>query len=456
MNATETNQGRTEAQLRAIADRVLAMVTGDAAQVTLHGHTTYLTRFANNQIHQNVGEQDLKVAVAVAFGRKVGRAATNDLSDAALAQAVADAEALAKLQPEDPAFVGFVGAQDLAPIPGAFVERTARFGPEARAKVVGPILARSHALGLTAAGSFQTSAKTVAIATSAGGWNHHVSTMATYNAVVMGTDASGWAADAAIDAGDIDGEALATIAIDKALRAAGPTAIEPGAYTVILEEEAVHEMLSQLARGFGAEEVHKGSSFLAGREGQQLLHPDVSIWDDPTSLAGAPRPFDDEGMPSRKVVLFDKGVAGGPVSDRRTAALLGTQSTGHHMDGGPFWSAGPAASHLFMAPGTSSKAEMLASTERGIWVTRFHYVNQLDPRRTTITGMTRDGTFWIEDGKIVKPLLNLRFTHEVLQALKDVVAIGRDTKLAPNWWGGANRVPALKIDGFRFTGKTTF
>lgn len=456
MMQTDRAHAPTETELRALADRVLKLTRGDAAQVTLHGHTTYLTRYANNQIHQNVGEQDLIASVSVAFGQRVGRAATNDLSDAALAQAVADAETLARLQPDDPEFPGFVGPQAYDPIPGAMVARTAEFGPSERARVVQPILDQAEALGLTAAGIFQTARKQVAIASTAGAWAFHESTLATYNAVVMGADASGWAADARLDAGEIDGVALAAVAIDKALRAKGPQAIEPGAYTVILEEEAVHEMLSQLSRGFGAEEVRKGGSFLAGREGQQLIHPDITIWDDATDVAGLPRAFDDEGMPTRKVVLFDRGIAGGPVSDRRTAALLGSISTGHHQDGGPFWGAGPAASHLFMAPGTSSKTEMLASTERGIWVTRFHYVNQLDPRRTTITGMTRDGTFWIEDGQIVKPLLNLRFTHAILDALRDVVAIGSETKLMPTWVGGANRVPALKIENFRFTGKTTF
>jgi predicted Zn-dependent protease len=455
---TTTNDaiGLGEAELQDVAQRVLRHVTGDAAQVTLAGQSSYLTRFANNQIHQNVAEQDLRATVRVAFGQKVGQATTNDLSDEAIARAVADAEALARLQPDNPEFPGFVGPQAIDPIPEATVGRTLGFGPADRARVVGHVCDGAQRAGLTAGGALSTGLRQLAIATSLGHWAYHQTTLASYNGVVMGADSSGWSEAAHLDAGMLDGEALAAEAIEKCLRSAHPGDLEPGEYTVILEEYAVDDMIGYLARGFGAEDVHEGRSFLAGRVGERLVHPGVTIWDDARDLAGVPCPFDHEGMPTHRAALFTAGVAGEPVYDVRTAARAGRASSGHHFGGGAFWGAGPLASHLFMAPGTSSKAEMLAATERGIWVTRFHYVNQLDPRRTTITGMTRDGTFWIEDGKIVRPLRNLRFTHGILDALRDVDMIGDATKLGLNYYGGGNRVPALRIANFRFTGKTTF
>lgn len=448
--------GRTEAQLREVAERVLARTTADEAQVTLAGQQAFLTRFANNQIHQNVGEQDLRATVRVAFGRKVGTATTNDLSDEAIAQAVADAEALARLQPENESFPGFARPQAIEAVPEATVQRTLGFGPADRARVVGHVCREAHAAGFTASGSFATGLKQLAIASSHGAWAYHQATVAGFNTVVMAADASGWAADVSLDAGLIDGEALAAEAIGKCARSRGPGDVDPGEYTVILEEYAVAELIGQLARGFGAEDVQEGRSFLAGRRGERLIHPDLSIWDDGRDLAGLPAPFDHEGMPKRKVVLLDRGVAGDPVYDLRTAAKDGVASTGHHFGGGAFWNAGTAASHLFMSPGKHTKDEMLAATERGIWVTRFHYVNTLDPRRTTLTGMTRDGTFLVEGGQIVRPLHNMRFTHAALDALRAVDMIGNTTKLGQGWLGGGLRVPALRLHGFRFTGKTTF
>lgn len=456
MTTTNETTALGEAQLREVAERVLARTTAEAAQVTLAGQTSYLTRFANNQIHQNVAEQDLRATVRVAFGQKVGMATTNDLSDEAIADAVADAEALARLQPDNPEFPGFAHRHHVDPVPQATVARTLGFGPADRARVVGHVCKDAHAEGLTASGSFATGLKQLAIANTNGAWAYHQSTVASFNGVVMGDDSSGWAADAHLDAGLIDGEALAEEAIDKCLRSRHPQEIEHGEYTVILEEYAVMELLSYLGRGFSAEDVREGRSFLAGRVGERLINPAISIWDDARDISGIPCPFDYEAVPAHKVVLFDHGVAGSPVYDMRTAELEGKLSTGHHFGGGAFWSSGPLASHLFMAPGTSTKDEMLEATERGIWVTRLHYVNQLDPRRTTLTGMTRDGTFWIENGKLVRPLRNLRFTHAILDALRDVDMLGSRTKLGLNWYGGANRVPALRIKNFRFTGKTTF
>jgi PmbA protein len=297
----------------------------------------------------------------------------------------------------------------------------------------------------------------VAIANSHGQFAYHQHTLADFNTVVMGEDSSGWAAAASLDAGMIDGECLASEAVEKALRSKHPQPLEPGTYTVVLEEYAVLDLLQYLAyKGFSAEDVLAGRSFMSGHDGELLVNENISIWDDGHDVTGIPSPFDFEGTPKQRVELITRGRVGSPVYDRLNAKKAGRASTGHFSGGAAFWGAGPQATNVFMAPGTHSKEDMLASTERGIWVTRFHYCNMLDSRRTTVTGMTRDGTFLIEQGKLVRPVLNMRFTHAVLDALRDVVMVGNETKLEVNWFGGGNRAPALKIENFRFTGKTNF
>lgn len=445
-----------EIRLRDLAQEVLSQVQADDAQLTLRGHNSFLTRFANNQIHQNVSENDLIVTLRVARGSRVGEASTNDVSAEGLRMLISQAARLADLQPPDPAFPGFARQHLIEPIPAALSDRTLGFEPIDRARVVSHVCRDAKIEGLNASGAFQTGVRHLAIATLGGAWAYHPGTWSHFNTVVMGEDSSGWSSDTHLDAGLIDGEALAEEAIDKALRGRHPRDLEPGEYPVLLEEYAVLELLSYLGRAFGAEDVAEGRSFLSGREGECLIHPAVSVVDDPRDVSGLPVPFDDEGTPCTRAVLFERGVAGHPVHDRRSAERASCLSTGHHAAGGAFWSAGPRASHLLMAPGRTSKDDLLQGMERGLLVTRFHYVNQLDARRTTLTGMTRDGTFWVENGRIVHPVRNLRFTYPWLDALRDVEAVGLRTKLGFNWAGGASRAPALRIGRFRFTGKTTF
>ena len=445
----------TQEQLHDLAQRVIKLSSAEAVEVGLVGHTTFLTRFANSQIHQNVAEQDLRVTVRVAFGHKVGTSGTNDLSAEGLAATVRDAEALAKLQPENPEFPGFAPPQAYQPVDAA-VARTLAFSPADRARVVQHVCHDAIRENLNASGAFSTGLTQLAIANSLGLWAYHAYTLADFNAVVMSDDSSGFSAASHIDAGQIDGEALAEEAIDKALRSRKPQELEPGTYTVILEEYAVNEMLGYLASGFSGEEVRQGRSFLSGRHGEKVAHKDISLWDDGHDMSGVPMPFDGEGTPKQRVMLMERGRLGEAVYDRHTAQLEGRASTGHYRAPGPFWGAGVAPQNLFMSPGVHTKDEMLESTERGIWVTRFHYVNRLDPRRAVLTGMTRDGTFWIEDGKIVRPLKNMRFTQGVLDALGDVAMIGMETKLEGSPFGGGVHAPALKINNFRFSGKTTF
>jgi PmbA protein len=204
--------------------------------------------------------------------------------------------------------------------------------------------------------------------------------------------------------------------------------------------------------------VLEGRSWMNGHQGEQAMNPLVSIWDDGLDPGGLPLPFDYEGVPKRRVEIVSQGVVQGPVFDRRTASRAGTQTTGHALspDVPNFMrGAGPIAQNLFLSSGKSSLEEMIASTPRGLYITRFWYTRLVHPRDCVVTGMTRDGVFWIENGEIAYPVKNLRFTQSYVQALAEVEAVGRETRLLKTEYGSrAIRVPALKIGGFNFTGMT--
>jgi PmbA protein len=441
-------------KLKSIADRVLALSSADQTEVLITGDDEHLTRFAVNVIHQNVSETDVTVRVRSVIGKKVGVASCNDLSDAALRQVVESAETVARFQQDNPDFQSLPAPQPVQEV-DAYVEATAACSPEARAKGVGAICALSRENGLTAAGAFSTEAQEIMVVNSLGISAYHRSTSASLVTVLMGDDSSGYGADASADVSTLDPEAIGRIAVDKALRSRQPTVIEPGAYTVILEEEAVADMLFMLGfTGFGALSLQEGRSFMNDRFGEKITGDNISIWDDGFDPRGFVMPFDFEGVPKQRVFLVENGIAKGVVYDSFTAGREpGKMSTGHSLPAPN--TRGPIPLNLFMAPGTATKDEMLASTERGIWVTRFHYTNPVHPVKTILTGMTRDGTFLIENGAITRPLKNFRFTQSILEAFSRAELLSSACKLIKGRIGGIY-VPAAKIHEFAFTGTTEF
>jgi PmbA protein len=260
-----------------------------------------------------------------------------------------------------------------------------------------------------------------------------------------------------MDVSMLDPEVVGQVAVDKALRGRDPIDIEPGAYTVILEEDAMADMLFSLGYlGLGALAVQEGRSFMNDRFGERITGENVTIWDDGHDSRGLINPFDYEGVPKQRVVLIENGVAKGVVYDSFTAGREeGKLSTGHSLPAPNTF--GPLPTNLFMAPGEATKEEMLASTKRGIWVTRFHYTNPVHRLKTVLTGMTRDGTFLIENGQITRPLKNLRFTQSILEAFSRVEMLGSELELTR--LGGGNFAacaPAARIREFQFTGTTEF
>jgi len=443
-----------ETRLAEIAQTVLRASKADQTEVMVTSNDSHLTRFAANTIHQNVSETDVTVRVRTVIDNKTGVASGNELGGAGLERIVRSAETIASFQQANPEFRSLPEPRPVKPV-AAVVERTAKATPMDRAKGAERILKLSRAEGLEAAGAISTDSQELFVANSLGIGAYHRGTVAHAMAVIMGETGSGFGAQASIDFAKIDSEGVGRTAVDKALRSRNPESIEPGEYTVILEEEAVADMVFYLGyMGFGALAVQEERSFMSGKIGERITGEKITIWDDGSDPRGIPLPFDFEGVPKRRVSLIEKGVAVGVVHDSFTAGReQGATSTGHALPMPNTF--GPLPINLFMATGDATKEEMLASTKRGIWVTRFHYTNIVHPVKTILTGMTRDGTFLIENGKITKPLKNLRFTQSVLDAFAHVEALGRELKMVKDEWNPIGTcVPAVKIRGLQFTGTT--
>jgi PmbA protein len=425
------------------------------AEVLLFTDDSALTRFANNTIHQNVAERNSSLHVRAVIGTRIGVATTNSLEAQAVRDAAESACTIARFSAENPDFTSLPSpAASIVDVPEAFSEVTAGRTPKQRADAVTAIIRRAERDKLVAAGAYSTGCAEVAVVNSLGTFAYQQSTSAETTVVVMGETSTGYADRAATNAGDIAFDAVADEACSRATRSAQPRDLEPGEYEVVLEPYAVGEMLDYLAAvGFGATAMQEGRSFMAQRMGQKVAGETITIYDDGLDPRSFPMPFDFEGAPRQRVSLIERGIACGVVYDSYTAARQGVANTGHALAApNPM---GPMPGHLHLAPGSKSLEELVAGIGRGLWVSRFHYVNVVQPLETILTGMTRDGAWWVEHGEVQYPVKNLRFSQSVLEALSTVRGIGRDLKLQPGWFGGS-LVPALHLGSFRFTGKTDF
>ncbi len=442
-----------EEKARSICQKVLSFSPADQTEVLLLGYDRQLTRFANSHIHQNVSESDVQLRVRVVMGKRVGVAVTNRLDDASISQVVENAVAIARLQPENP---NFKSLPQPAPLPEirAFDEKIFSLTPAAKAETVGVICRKARELGLVASGAYSSETFEVAVANSLGLFAYIPGTEFSFNTVIMSDTGSGYAAGISWQLDGLDPVALGEEAMDKAIRSRNPREIPPGIYPVILQEYAVADMVATLAYlGMGALAVQEGRSFMCDNFGKQIMSPLISIWDDGLDLSGLPKPFDFEGVPKQKVVIVENGIARNVVYDTYTAGIEGRSSTGHALPAPN--TMGPLPTNLFMASGSSSFEDMLSSMDKGLLITRFHYTVPVDPKRTVVTGMTRDGTFWVERGEIAYPVKNLRFTQNYVKAFAAAEAVGSGTRLVPTDMGGV-RAPAVKIAEFEFTGVTEF
>ncbi len=442
-----------EKDLKNLADRALALSEADQTEVVTYASNSALTRFANNYIHQNVEQEDVDLRVRAVVGKKIGVASSNDLSDEGLRSVVERALTLARHQKENTDFQSLPSPKPVPEVNG-FVERTARTGPEERAAVVAQICDASSRAGLIAAGAFRTAVSQVAVANSLGVYAHDRDTLASITTVVMSEHGSGHAERVSLDVGDIDGEEVAKEAIDTALRNVKQIDLAPGEYDVVFQEYAVADILDFFAYlSFGAQAYQEKRSFMAGRIGEQVMGENIDLWDDGLAADTVPNAFDFEGVPRQRVNFIERGVAREVAWDSYTAGKEGRESTGHALPAGATF--GPVPSNMFLGAGDATLDEMVASTKRGVWVSRFWYTRPVHPLNVVVTGMTRDGTFLIEDGKITAPIKNLRFTQSYLEAMNRVEAIGKETMLH-RAIAGVCRVPPLKIAKWTFTGASEY
>ncbi len=448
-----------ESRVRETIEHVLSLSKADQTEVVFIRADEQLTRFANSYIHQNMAKEDIELRVRVVVGKKIGVASTNDLSDVALQRLLDSAMTVASFQQDNPDFISLPEPQPIEGIDG-FVERTAACTPERRAQAAKSICLPAREGGLNASGAFATRSFEYAVGNSLGVFAYYPTTLADLRTVIMSDTGSGYAAATSLDVEDMDAEGLGREAMDKAVRSRNPMDIPPGEYEVILEEYAVSELIAYLAyMGFGAQAVQEGRSFMSGRFGEKVTGDKINIWDDGLDPRNLPMPFDFEGVPKQRVDFIRNGVATAAAYDSYTAGKEeGKRSTGHALPAPNTF--GPFPWNMVMEPGEATKEEMLVSTEKGLWVTRIWYVRPVHPLKTIITGMTRDGTFLIENGEFVGPVKNLRFTQSILEALSEVQLVAEETKLGreafmENFIGGI-RVPALKIGKFAFTSATEF
>jgi predicted Zn-dependent protease len=415
-----------------------------------------LTRFANNAIHQNVAERSTHLSVRPVIDGRTARASTNRLSGDAIREVVAEAIAIARLTEPDPDLPPLASPADYQRVERWF-ETTARATPEERARAVAEAIRAVEAAGQTAAGIYSTGQSAFSLLNSRGVLARHTETMARFSITAMAADSSGWAKASACDLATLNPLQLALSAARKAAESSAPRELPPGRYTVILEPAAVLDLVGQMFADFSATAIRDGRSFLKDRIGKQVFGENITIHDDAGHRLQSGAPFDGEGVPRKRLTLVERGVVREVAYSRQAAALaacpLGPAATGH---GFPLPNEfGEAPTNIVIAGGETSLEEMTASTERGILVTRFWYIREVDPYEKIFTGMTRDGTFLIEGGRVTAGVRNFRFNQGLMEMLSNVEALS-----APVRASGEETydmvAPAMKVRAFNFTETTRF
>jgi predicted Zn-dependent protease len=427
----------------------------DQTEAILLTEDSSLTRFAGSAIHQHVAERNQTLILRVVLGKKIAVVTTNRLQPSSIKRWLRKANSLAKVQHSNEEFISLPGPKSI-PEFETFSENISLLTPHRKVKIIKNLLKQVKEKGCKASGAFSNGEVELAVVNSLGVEAYQKFSDLFLHLIVENDRNSGYASFVARNPDRLDVDALAQEAIQKTLQDE-PIQVEPGEYEVILEPYAVSELLSFLGYlGFHALAVQEGRSFFSNRFGEKMVDEKVTIYDDGLDPEGLQVPFDFEGIPKKKVVFFDRGVAREVTYDSFTGGREGKESTGHGLIAPN--TAGSIPINLFMRGGEFSLKEMIKSVRKGIYVTRFHYINVVEPMKAVITGMTRNGTFLIEEGEIKRPIKNLRFTESILKALSQVTAISRDRKICSEGTVYSRRfvtgtvAPAIKIDGFNFSG----
>ena len=422
----------------AILDTVMEKSGADSVSASITGGLDASTRLADNIATQCLRRDDLSLHLTCAFGRRHASVSTNNLRPEAVREALSRAEDAARLSPPDPEFMQPVTADEAQRYPDieAWCAATAERGPETTAAALAAAVEPVRRAGYRLSGAFRHSASFHALANSTGLRAYHRFTRVSFHATCLGDNGTGWAQACATSANNIAVEDVAREALDIAVQAQNPTPIEPGPYTVILRPAAVADMLPW-SMVQDAKATDEGRTFLRGRLHTRVASPMITLRSDPTDPRLPAGPFLGNGLAADKVDWIRQGILENLVRSRYWAAKTGTEP-----------SRGPT--NLILDGGDSTLESMIAGTERGILVTRFWYIRVVDPMTSLLTGMTRDGLFLIENGRVTRPLTQLRFNEKVLGVLDRVEEIGPVEQV------GAMLVPPLKVRDFTFSSSTTF
>ena len=432
--------------------------TGEA-ELWAHRRRSAITRYAKNEVHQNAVADEWHVQARVAVKDAIGIASANSLDPADLRRLLADARAAAELSLPNAEWPGLAAPATLADA-HAFDAATAAIDARRQAEDVASIVDRVRQRGMRGAGTSQVELTEDAVANTNGVAAYAPMTMAYLRALVLADHGgSGWGEDLAWTAAALDPAAVAQRAIEKAALDRERTQLEPGDYEAVFEELAVAEVLRFVSlTGLTGLTLHDGRSFMAGKIGERVTGPRFSLWDDALDPRTLAIPFDVEGTPKRRVALVEEGVARGVVHDRQSARWLGSASTGHAADPRRYGAGGHAA-NLTMAGGDATREQLIGSVRRGVLITRFHYTNTPDPKRATMTGTTRDGTFLIEDGRITRALANVRYRMSALDLFAGIDLLGPQ-RLVRDWWSsnGMGSIvclcPPIKVARATITGSS--
>jgi predicted Zn-dependent protease len=450
-----------------LTQRVLKLSSAEETEVIVSGGTHSLTRFANNTIHQNVSDENYAISVRTVLGKKTARATTNKFDEDSLRRTIDAALQLTRVQPEDPDLPSMPDQSVYPPAegPSRWFQQTASLSPQDRAASVAQIVGIAQKFDMTTAGIVACSDAVEAIANSRGLFAYHPQTSAEISITMLAADSSGWQKANSPDVRNLDAGALAEVAARKARDSADPKELAPGKYTVILEPAAVLDLVGFMFWDWGGQSLLDERSFLNNRIGTRLFGENITIHDDVAHALQSGAPFDGEGVRRERVTLVENGVIQNLVYARGTAEKvrksplaekLGTISPTGHGFPLPNEMGEMPLNIVFATPAEpKSVTEITEGTERGILVTRLWYIREVDPYEKILTGMTRDGTFYVEDGRIRHGIRNFRFNQSLIHMLSNVVEMG-----APVRSSGEESfdmvVPAMRVKDFNFTEVTRF
>lgn len=438
-------------KIQKLFEKCLKKSQAEQTELVYESEEFYLTRFADSVIHQNMGRKDHTIWCRAINSRKAGIATGNEVSELSIDGLIKKATEICSYQKDTPQFPGLVKSAKTPSCRG-FIEATAKCSAGDRAIAVKEIAEIASESNLAISGMFQTSQTELVVANSKGTYQEGKATEAKIS--LTASDESGRAGFSQVysrDIAKIDFVELANRAVVKAQRKTEPVAIDPGKYTVILDPEAVADFLLFLGfLGFGGKGFSSKRGFMANKIGTRIMSDKISITEEPGNPDIGYISFDFEGVPRQRVELVKNGIGMGVVNDSFYGSLNGTGSTGNALRPGNNFGPYPVA--MVMEQGNKTLEQIIAESEKAIWITHFWYLNYLNPMVTSVTGTTRDGTFLIENGKLVAPIVDMRIAQSMLEAFNNVDAVSSERRLVPKY-GSLMYVPALKISDFNFIPK---